>query len=210
MNIILIGPQGSGKGTQSEYLFEKYKIHHISTGDIFRENIKNGTKLGKLAESLINKGNLVPDDVTNELVKDKLKEKEYKKGFILDGYPRNLEQAGFLDKITKIDHVIDIEVSDKETMRRLTCRRQCKNCKKIYGSIHMSNIDGEKCPVCSGELYQRDDDKPNAIKKRLEIYHNETEPLKDYYRKKGVLSEIDGEQTREKVFEDILSSMNKK
>jgi adenylate kinase len=210
MNIILIGPQGSGKGTQSEYFFEKYKLPHISTGDIFRENIKNGTKLGKQAASLINGGNLVPDDITNKIVEDRLKEPDCKKGYVLDGYPRNINQAKFLDKISKINYVIDIEVSDTETIRRLSKRRQCTKCNKIHGPITMDGIKGDKCPICSGDLYQRDDDKPDAISKRLKIYHEETEPLVAYYKKKGILLEIDGEQPIEKVTEDIANSMNKK
>jgi len=210
MNILLIGPQGSGKGTQSEYFFEKYKLPHISTGDIFRENIKKGTELGKLAASLINDGNLVPDDVTNKIVEQRLKNQDCKKGFVLDGYPRNINQAKFLDKISKIDCVVDVEVSDKETVRRLSKRRQCKKCNKIHGPITMDGIKGNKCPICSGDLYQREDDKPDAIMKRLEIYHKETEPLIAYYKKKGILLEIDGEQPIEKVFEDILKAMGKK
>jgi len=209
MKFILLGPQGSGKGTQATLLGTKYKIPNISTGEIFRENIKKGTELGKLAASLINDGKLVPDNVTNKLVQDRIKEKDCKNGFILDGYPRNLEQAKFFDEITNIDYVIDIELPDKETVNRLSSRRQCSKCSAIYGAVNLKKGQN-KCEKCQGSLIQRKDDQPDAIKKRLDIYHKETEPLIAYYMKKGNLLQINGEQSIEKVFGDIVKAIERK
>ena len=198
MNIVMLGPQGSGKGTQAKFISEKFNIPHISTGDIFRKNITEETELGKLASSFINKGELVPDEVTNKLVESRIKDDDCNGGFILDGFPRNLSQAEFLDSITNINKSIDIEIPDKEVVFRLEGRRTCTN--KECGAIYNVNTspkpkDESKC------------DKPEAIKKRLEIYHNETSPLIDYYGNKDVLKKIDGMQSIKKVFEDIVSAL---
>jgi adenylate kinase len=210
MNIVLLGPQGSGKGTQAKFISKKFNIPHISTGDIFRKNIKEETELGKLASSYINKGELVPDEVTNKLVESRIKEDDCKEGYILDGFPRNLSQAKFLDSITKISHAVDIEIPDEEVIFRLEGRRTCTN--KECGAIYNVNTSPKpknenKCDKCGSDLFQRDDDKPEAIKKRLEIYHNETSPLIAYYEKKGVLIKIDGTKSIEEVSQDILSKL---
>ena len=147
MNIVLIGKQGSGKGTQAKLISGEYKIPHISTGDIFRETAKINTKLGKQVRNLIDNGILVPDDITNKVIKERLKKEDAKKGFILDGYPRNLSQARFLDKLTKIDYVIEIAVSDKEAIKRVSSRRQCKECNTIYGATNQPKNDN-KCDNC--------------------------------------------------------------
>jgi len=209
MKIILLGPQAGGKGTQAKLISEKNNIPHISTGDIFRKNIKEGTELGKLVSSYLNKGILVPDKVTNKLVEARLKEGDCRNGFILDGYPRNIEQAEFLDSITKIDFAIDVNIPDKEVIFRLEGRKTCTNkkCSRIYNINTSPSKEEGKCDKCGADLYQRDDDKPGAIKKRLEIYHNETSPLIFYYKKKGILKRINGMQPIEKVFEDILSAI---
>ena len=210
MKIILLGPQGSGKGTQAKFISEKFKIPHISTGDIFRKNIKEGTELGKEVTSYLNSGKLVPDELTNKLVESRIKEDDCKDGFILDGFPRNIAQAEFLDSITKIDYSVDVEIPDQEVVFRLEGRRTCSN--KECGAIYNLNTspkpkENNKCDKCGSDLFQRDDDKPEAIKKRLEIYHQQTSPLIEYYQKKGILIKIDGEQDIEKVSEDIFSAL---
>jgi adenylate kinase len=202
MNIILIGPQGSGKGTQAKLISKEYNIPHISTGDIFRETAKTNTKLGKKLKNLIDNGILVPDNVTNDVIKERLSKDDIKNGFVLDGYPRNLNQAEFLNSIIKIDHVFEIAVSDKESIKRLSSRRQCRKCNLIYGAVNPPKNDN-KCDNCGEELYQRDDDKEDAIKKRLKTYHKQTEPLINYYKKKGLLVRINGEQSIEKIFDEI-------
>jgi len=207
MNIVILGPQGSGKGTQAKMLAKKLKITNVSMGDIFRKLKNEETKLGKLIGSYINSGNLVPSDLTNKLIKEKKKKKDYKHGVILDGYPRNINQTEFLDKLLRVDHVIFLDIDKDETIKRLSARRQCRDCNKIYGYLDMEKIKSNKCPACGGELYQREDDKPEAIKKRLEIYHKETKPLIDFYEKKGILKKIKGERPIENVFEDIISSL---
>lgn len=203
MNIVLIGPQGSGKGTQAKLLKEKFKIPHISTGDMFRDNIGKKTELGMKAKAIIESGKLVPDEITIGIVKDRLSKPDCKKGFILDGYPRNLAQAEALEGFAKANHALDIEVPDNVSIKRLSSRWQCRKCGAIYG---ITLIPKKKwfCDKDGSELYQRDDDKPEAIRKRLEIYHNETKPLIDFYKKKGILAEIDGNQPVEKIFEDIM------
>ncbi|MGM5485012.1 MAG: adenylate kinase [Nanobdellota archaeon] len=198
MKILLIGPQGSGKGTQAQKIAERYDIPHISTGDIFRENIKNKTDLGKEAKSYIDNGKLVPDDLTNRLVQDKVKGLS---GFILDGYPRNKTQAKYLDTITDIDIVLEIQLSAEETLKRLAGRRICPKCGENYHINFKPPKEPEKCDHDDGDLYQREDDKPEAIHKRMEIYNNETVPVLDYFKDK--VKEINGEQDIENVFSEI-------
>lgn len=208
MNILFIGPQGSGKGTQAELLGNKFKIPYISTGNIFRDNIAEETKLGKLAIKYINTGKLVPDKITNDLVKDRLSHKDIKKGFILDGYPRNIAQAKFLDTIAKLDIVFEIYISDKESIFRIGGRRSCK-CGAVY---HLKfNLPKKKnlCDKCGGKLFIREDDTPFKIRERLKIYHNETKKLLDYYGKKGVLITINGEQPIKKVHKDVEKEIKK-
>jgi adenylate kinase len=204
MRILIIGPQGSGKGTQAKKLAEEFELKHISTGDIFRENIKGGTELGKLAKSYIDKGQLVPDDVTNKIVADALKGKD---NFILDGYPRNMGQAEFLDSVTHLDYVIEVKLEDEDVLLRLSGRRTCKECGEIYHLNYKPSKRAGKCDFDDGDLFQRDDDKADAINKRLDIYHNETEPILEHYREKKVLISINGDQPIEKVFEYIKEAI---
>ncbi|MEM4259757.1 MAG: adenylate kinase [Candidatus Woesearchaeota archaeon] len=206
MNIIILGPQGSGKGTQAIRIAEKYGLHHISTGDIFRENIKNKTDLGKEIEEIMQSGNLVPDDITNQVIKERLE--KTKNGFILDGYPRNIEQAKFLDKIAKIDFVIDLELSEEEAINRIASRRLCSKCGESYNVISIKPKVKGICDKCEGKLLQREDDKPEAIKKRLKIYNEQTTPLKDYYRNEGLLIEIDATQSIDEVFKSIINEID--
>jgi adenylate kinase len=206
MRLIILGPQASGKGTQAAMIAEKLDIPHVSTGEIFRQNIKGKTKLGELALTYINRGALVPDDVVNQIVEDRLKRED---GFILDGYPRNLVQAKALDTFTKLDKVIEIYVSDAEAMKRITGRRTCEKCGEVY-SIYQKGMDfNNVCKKCGGSLIMRSDDKPEAVKKRLEIYHEETEPLVSFYKGEGILLKINGERPIPDIFEDIIRKLKK-
>ena len=201
-NIILIGPQGSGKGTQAKQIAEHYKIPHISTGDMFREAIKSKTELGKKAESIINKGNLVPDEITNGIVKERLAKNDCKEGFILDGYPRNISQAKALDEFKKIHFVLLIDVPEEISIRRLSARRQCRKCGAIYGLTIPSRKEGF-CDKCNSELYQRDDDKPEAIRERLKIYNDKTKPLISFYEARSIVHHLDGSKSVPDLFDDI-------
>jgi adenylate kinase len=210
LNIVLFGPQGSGKGTQAELLSEKYHLPVLSPGEIFRQEIKKQTNLGKLVESHLKQGYLVPDEIVNDVVIKKIQSKEYKNGFILDGYPRNMAQLETLEKFARISYAFEIMVSDKEVIKRLSGRRICQNCGAVY---HLQSKPPKVpgiCDKCGGKLYQRDDDQPEAIKKRLEIYHQETEPLLDYYYRNKKLIRINGEQPIEKVFKDIVEALESK
>jgi adenylate kinase len=204
-NMILIGAQGAGKGTYAAILTKKYGIPHISTGDMFREAIKNQTPLGKEAKGYIDKGHLVPDELTVKLVDERLKKQDCKKGFILDGFPRTLAQAEALDKITKLTYVIFLEVGEPVVMQRIGGRIQCRKCGAIF---HKTNIPPKKegvCDKCGGELYTREDDKPDAIKKRLAIFHEQTAPLIGYYDKKKLVSRIDANpSSAQAVADDIM------
>lgn len=201
MKIVLLGAPGAGKGTQAVKICEKFALPHISTGDIFRENIGKGTSLGKLAKSYIDKGELVPDEVTVEIVKDRLAKPDASRGFILDGFPRNLFQAEALAEFSEIDVVLDIDIDLKKLIKRLSGRRVCRAC---GGTYHVDLLKGQTvCPVCQGELYTRDDDKEEAVAKRLEVYRQKTEPLIDYYKKKGILKTVDGDGDIEKVFDRV-------
>lgn len=203
MRIVLIGPQASGKGTQAKLLKEKLGIPHISTGDMFREAIAKDTELGKKTKAVMEAGTLMPDEITNELVQERLNQDDCRKGYMLDGYPRNIAQTKALDKFSKVDKAIEISIPDSVAIKRLSARTQCRKCGAIYG---ISIIPEKKgiCDKCGGQLYQRDDDKPEAIKKRLEIYHKETKPIIEHYRKKGVLETINGDQDVEKIFKDVM------
>lgn len=202
MRILLIGPQGSGKGTQAKLIAERNKLPNISTGDIFREALARKTELGLKADTYMKKGHLVPDDIVTSLVKERVRQKDCRDGFVLDGFPRNINQAKALDKITNLDKVFVLKLSDDLALKRLSQRRQCRKCKSIYGGM-VATKKKSICDKCHGKLYQREDDKPAAIRKRLSIYHKETEPLIDYYKKKGIVHLINANQSVEKVAVDI-------
>ena len=209
MNLILMGLPGAGKGTQAERIIDAYGIPHISTGDMFRDAMKNETELGLLAKSFIDKGELVPDEVTNGIVKDRLSQDDTEKGFLLDGFPRTLAQAEELDKILeelgkKVDNVLNIHVESEILVDRLAGRFICKDCGATYHKVNNPPKVEGTCDRCGGhEFYQREDDKPEVVKNRLEVNEKMNAPLKDFYQKKGLLTVINGEQTPEKVFEDI-------
>lgn len=197
MIIILLGAPGAGKGSQAELLVKRYNIPHISTGDIFREHFKNETPIGKLAREYIDKGNLVPDSLTNDIVRDRLTAKDVSKGFILDGYPRNTNQAEALDKLIdrfgwKIDAVINIAPPQDLLVTRISGRRICSNCGAVYHTITKKTRHEGICDVCGNPVVQRDDDKEEIVIKRLEVYENQTKELIDYYRNKGILHDVSG------------------
>ncbi len=198
MKLIIVGPQGSGKGTQAKKICEKLGIEHVSTGDIFRANIKGETELGKLAKSYIDKGQLVPDEVTNKIVADALNDKE---GFLLDGFPRNLGQAKFLDSVTKIDKIIEIQLGTDEVMKRLSGRRTCPVCGEIYHLNFKPPKVAGKCDFDNGDLFLRDDDKPEAIMERLEIYDKQTLPIIEHYGDKVI--KIDGSPLIDEVWVQV-------
>ena len=200
MNIVLLGAPGAGKGTQAAFLEKKYNLVHISTGDIFRANIKGGTPIGKVAKSYIDAGKLVPDEVTCEIVKNRLAEKDVEGGYMLDGFPRNLFQAEQLDSFAKIDACVNISVDSALLMDRICGRRVCS----CGASYHVSTLGGsEVCPRCGKPLFVRDDDKPETIAARLNVYREQTAPLIDYYEKKGILVDIDAVGTIEEDFAKI-------
>lgn len=202
MKIVLIGPQGSGKGTQAKLIASKLGIPHISTGDLFRENIAKETELGRKVKEIMNAGNLVPDEIVVGMLKARISEPDAAKGFVLDGYPRNLKQAKVLESLTCLDKAILIDVSDEVSIQRISSRRYCPGCNEIYGVNRVPEAL-EQCNNCKEKLQQRDDDKPEVVKKRLENYHKFTEPMLDFYQKKGILTRINGDQTVEEVFRDI-------
>ncbi len=199
INIILLGPPGAGKGTAAKMIAKKYSIPQISTGDIFREAVKKQTELGKRVKTIMEKGELVPDELTISLVKERLAQPDTERGYILDGFPRTVKQADELSKFQSIKAVINFNISEEEIIRRLSGRRVCKNCGAIY---HITDYPPKKegiCDKCGGELYQRDDDKIEAIKKRLVVYNEQTAPLIDYYREKGLLYDINMSTPPEKI-----------
>lgn len=191
MRLLIFGPQGSGKGTYASRLSPILGIPHISTGELFRENIKQKTKLGKVVEGVINAGNLVSDEVVFGMLEERLAQNDAKKGFILDGYPRNMPQAEMLDKITKINAVINLVVPDEILIKRLSARVQCRASGHIYNLLTLKPKVPGKCDIDGSELYQRDDDRPDAIKKRLELYREQSAPLINYYRKKRLVVDIE-------------------
>jgi adenylate kinase len=204
--IIFLGPQGSGKGTQAELLAKKLNLPNISVGNLFRNHIKNKTELGELAKRIINKGDLMPSELTNEIVIKRLQENDCQNGFILDGYPRDHEQFSAFNKFTKLTHAIEVWISDEEAVERLGGRRSC-DCGATYHLKYNPPKNDEVCDNCGHKLYIRDDDTPEAINQRLAIYHNETEPLIKLYQEQKILIKINGEQSIEKVNQDILKAM---
>lgn len=212
MKLIIIGAPGAGKGTQAEKLSEKLNIPHISTGDIFRSNISDNTQIGKQVRAYIDKGNLVPDELTIEIVKRRLQEKDCANGFILDGFPRTIPQAEYLDKAAdelnvSIDAVLDIVVSDKEVIKRISGRRVCPSCGMSY---HISNIpplvEGI-CDVCHSHIEIRDDDKEEILVERLKVYHEQTEPVINYYQKNGKLVVVNGRESLEDTTADVFKAL---
>jgi adenylate kinase len=212
MNVIFLGPPGSGKGTQAKMLSERLGMLHLSTGDILREAVKEGTPLGREAKRYMDEGKLVPDEVVIGIVKEWLLSKGVERGVIFDGFPRTVAQAEALDRMMKelggkIDWVIDIEVSEAEVLKRLSGRRTCRNCGAMYHlTFNPPKVD-EKCDRCGGELYQRDDDKEETIKSRLKVYREQTEPLKDYYKRLGIMKSIPGEGEIEEIQREILKAI---
>lgn len=204
MNLIFVGPPGAGKGTQAQRVAAHYGIAHISTGDMLRAEIREGTELGKAAKSLIDRGELVSDDVILGMVAERIKKPDCKNGFLFDGFPRTLKQAQALEKISNIDHVVDIEVPFARLIDRISGRRMCPKCGAAY---HVSSYHSATCEKCGAELYQRDDDKEETVKNRLEVYRNQTEVLIDFYEQKNLLIRIDGDQAIDKVFHAILSEL---
>lgn len=203
-----MGLPGAGKGTQAEQIVEKYNTPHISTGDMFRAAMKNNTELGKKAKSFMDNGDLVPDEVTNGIVRERLAEDDAKNGFLLDGFPRTVEQAEELENIlndlgTELDAVINIEVDKDVLMKRLTGRWICRTCGKTYHEIYNPPKVPGKCDLDGGELYQRDDDKKETVEKRLNVNMKQTKPLLDFYSEKGKLHNINGEQDIKDVFVDV-------
>lgn len=208
MNVVLLGSPGVGKGTYAKRISKIYGIPQISTGDMFREAIKNKTKIGLKAKGYMDKGELVPDDVTIGIVKEKLKKNDCKNGFMLDGFPRTIAQADALSDIIDIDKVLDFTASEQVIIDRLSGRRICKSCGAIY---HIRNIIPKVkgvCDKCGGKIYQRDDDKPESVKKRLDVYKKQTEPLIEYYTKKGILRSINADWPIEQV-DNVISDARK-
>lgn len=212
MRAILMGPPGAGKGTQAADLIERYVIPHISTGDMFRAAIKAGTTLGLKAKEYMDAGSLVPDEVTIGIVAERLAEPDCNKGFLLDGFPRTVAQADALDKILvdlkmTLDGVINIEVDEEKLLQRLTGRRICRKCGATYHMVFNPPADENTCDKCGGELYQRSDDNLETAKNRLQVYNDQTQPLIDFYRVKGLLREINGDQEIAKVLQDIVEAL---
>jgi len=212
MYILLMGPPGAGKGTQAAELVAEFHIPHISTGDMFRAAVKEGTELGKQAKACMDAGQLVPDSITIGIVKERLAKPDCHKGFILDGFPRTAEQANALDcTLTdlgiKLDRVININVPVGNLINRMTGRRICKGCGATFHVTFNPSTKDSSCDKCDGELYQRADDTVETVTKRLTVYSDQTKPLIDYYQGKGLYSEIDGCQSIEKVFSDIVTSL---
>jgi adenylate kinase len=205
MRLVLVGPPGAGKGTQAQFLAAHYLIPHISTGDIFRANLKAGTPLGEQAKSFMDRGELVPDSVTNEMVKDRLTHDDTKNGFLLDGFPRNVAQAEVLrdilaEKETPLQAVLEFALGDEEIIARLSSRRTCRDC-------GAPSVGQEKCPTCGGEVYQREDDKADVIKRRLEVYTEQTAPIIAFYRNEGLLISISAVGSVEAITDQAKSAL---
>ncbi|GAB6159511.1 adenylate kinase [Howardella ureilytica] len=208
MKIVMLGAPGAGKGTQAKRIAAKFSVPHISTGDIFRANIKNNTPLGEKAKSYMDKGELVPDELVIELIMDRFAQDDCVNGYVLDGFPRTIPQAEELDKALngvndKLDYAIDVEVPDDNIISRMSGRRACLNCGATYHIVHNPPKVENVCDTCNGELILRDDDKEETVKNRLDVYHTQTEPLLKYYTEKGILYTVDGTQDMDTVFDSI-------
>jgi adenylate kinase len=209
MKIIMLGAPGAGKGTQAKKIAEKYSIPHISTGDIFRANIKNGTELGMKAKTYMDQGLLVPDELVVDLVVDRLAQDDCANGCVLDGFPRTIPQAEALDRALtavgqSVDFAINVEVPDENIVKRMSGRRACVNCGATYHIVYAPTKVENVCDTCQGDLILRDDDKPETVQKRLNVYHEQTQPLIDYYTKKNILVEVDGTVDIDDVFAAIV------
>lgn len=209
MKIIMLGAPGAGKGTQAKKIAEKYAIPHISTGDIFRANIKNGTELGKKAKTYMDKGLLVPDELVVDLVVDRVNQADCANGYVLDGFPRTIPQAEALDQALeslgqKMDYAINVEVPDENIVKRMSGRRACVDCGATYHVVYAPTKEENVCDNCKGGLILREDDKPETVQKRLNVYHEQTQPLIDYYTKKNILVEVDGTVDINIVFDAIV------
>jgi len=210
LRLVIFGPPGAGKGTQAKMLSERLGIPHIATGDMFREAVKAGTELGRLAKQYMDRGELVPDNIVIGLVEERLRQPDCSKGFILDGFPRTVKQAEALDDVLAklgigLDAVINLEVGEDEVIKRLSLRRTCKKCGAVYHLIFNPPREDERCDRCGGPLYQRDDDKEETVRNRLKVYRQQTKPLLDYYRQRGLLRDVDGEKPIDEVFAEVLS-----
>ena len=214
MKIIMLGAPGAGKGTQAKKIAAQYSIPHISTGDIFRANIKNNTELGQKAKPYMDKGELVPDSLVVDLIMDRFKEADCANGYVLDGFPRTIPQAEALDNALKangekVDFAINVEVPDENIINRMSGRRACVGCGATYHiKYNPTKVEGV-CDACGEKLILRDDDKPETVKNILSVYHEQTQPLIDYYNKAGVLAEVDGTKDMEDVFKDIVNILGK-
>ena len=214
MYIVLLGPPGAGKGTQAQNISEDMGLVHVSSGDLFRENLKNQTELGKLAQGFMNRGELVPDDVTIAMVKDRLEKDDCQKGALLDGFPRTPAQAEALSKMlaglgAKVDFVPYISVPSEELIRRLSGRWSCPACGRVYHEVHNPPQTAGKCDDDAADLIQREDDKEETVKNRIQVYMQQTSPLIDYYKESGLLIEVDGQQSIDEVTEYLLKALRK-
>ena len=207
MRLVRVGPPGAGKGTQAQFLAAHYSIPHIATGDIFRANLKAGTPLGLQAQTFMDRGELVPDSVTNEMVKDRLLQDDVSNGFLLDGFPRNVAQAEVLranltQKATPLTAVLELAIDSSEIIARLSSRRTCKDC-------GLPTVGNEKCPTCGGEVYQREDDKEEVIARRLEVYEEQTAPIVSFYRSEGLLITVSATGTVEEITQRAISALSR-
>ncbi len=209
MKIIMLGAPGAGKGTQAKMIAEKYGVPHISTGDIFRANIKNQTELGMEAKKYMDEGKLVPDELTVKILLDRVAKEDCANGYVLDGFPRTIPQAEVLTEALEklndaVDYAIDVDVPDENIVKRMSGRRACVNCGATYHIVHIPPKTEDICDKCGSELILRDDDKPETVLNRLKVYHDQTQPLIDYYTQKGILRTVDGTKDMKDVFEDIV------
>jgi adenylate kinase len=215
MRLVLLGAPGAGKGTQAKKLIEKYRIPQISTGDILRKAVADGTPLGKEAKVIMDKGELVPDKIVLGLVEERVKQNDCKNGYILDGFPRNTAQAEALDKMLNdlrmlLDSALSVDVPKEDLMKRLTGRRTCKNCQQMYNVFYSTPKKDGVCDKCGGELFQRDDDKEATIKKRLDVYDAQTAPLINYYKERGILKTVQGIGSIDEIFKNVCTILESK